>query len=115
MSITIKTKKINGHPILIVSGRIINIDSEKFQKKMESFCKKKMSKFIIDISDVSFMDSYGLGTLVQHHTQTQKRGDEFIILNTNTDPSTYIRRLFNMTGLNKIFTLVNSIDSLAAV
>jgi anti-anti-sigma factor len=110
----IKTKKINGYAVLVVSGRIINIDSEKFQKKMEGYCRKKMDKFIVDISDVSFMDSYGLGTLVQHHTQIQKKGNEFIVLNTNTDSSTYIRRLFNMTGLNKIFTLVNSYDSLGS-
>ena len=115
MSIMIKIKKVKGYPVLVVSGRIINIDSEKFQKKMESYCKKKINKFIVDISDVSFMDSYGLGTLVQHHTQMQKIGNEFIIINTNTDPSTYIRRLFNMTGLNKIFTLVNSFEFLASV
>ena len=46
MSITIKTKKVNGFHVLVVSGRIINIDSEKFQKKMEGYCKKKMNKYI---------------------------------------------------------------------
>ena len=115
MSIAIKIKKVNGYPILVVSGRVINIDSEKFQKKMESFCKKNLTQFIVDISEVTFMDSYGLGTLVQHHTQIQKRGKEFILLNTNTDPTTYMRRLFDMTGLSSIFVIVTSIDFLVSV
>lgn len=112
MSIQIKTRKQKGVPILIVSGRVINIDSEKFQKKMESFCKEKSKLVIVDISEVKFMDSFGLGTLVQHHTQIRNRGGEFIIVNTTTNPQAYMYRLFEMTGLTKIFTIKESFDFL---
>lgn len=112
MGITIKAKKINGLPVLVVSGRLINVDSEKFQKKLESFCKKNQKKAIVDISEVNFIDSFGLGTLVQHHTQLQKAGGQFIILNTDTDPNTYIQRLFDMTGLKRVFQIVPSMDGI---
>ncbi len=113
MAITIKTKKHNGIPILAVSGRLISVDSEKFQKKLESFCKKNPEKSIIDISEVNFIDSFGLGTLVHHHTQIEKTGGKFTILNSNTDPNTYIQRLFSMTGLNRIFKIANSLNSIS--
>lgn len=112
MGITIKAKKHKGTPVLLVSGRLINVDSEKFQKKLESFCKRNPQKAIVDISEVNFIDSFGLGTLVQHHTQLQKSDGQLIILNTNTDPNTYIQRLFDMTGLNKVFKIVGSLESI---
>ena len=113
MAITIKTKKHNGIPILVVSGRLISVDSEKFQKKLEGFCKKNPEKSIIDISEVNFIDSFGLGTLVHHHTQIEKAGGKFTILNSNTDPNTYIQRLFSMTGLNRIFKIADSLSAIS--
>ena len=113
MAITIKAKKHKGLPILAVSGRLISVDSEKFQKKLETFCKKNPDKAVIDISEVNFIDSFGLGTLVHHHTQVEKSGGKLIILNLNTDPNTYIQRLFSMTGLSRIFKIADSLDSLS--
>ncbi len=112
MGITIKAKKLKGIPILSVSGRLINVDSEKFQKKLEAFCNKNQQTAVVDISEVNFIDSFGLGTLVQHHTQLQKSGGKLIVLNTNLDPNTYIQRLFDITGLRKVFIIVDSLESI---
>ncbi len=112
MGITIKSKKINNLPVLVINGRLINVDSEKFQKKLEQFCKKNNRTAVVDISEVNFIDSFGLGTLVQHHTQLQKSGGKLYILNTKTDPNTYIQRLFEMTGLKKVFHLIESLEQI---
>ncbi len=109
MAVTIKTRKEDEVNILEVSGRLINIDSEKFQKKLEGFCVKVDKNAIIDISEVNFIDSFGLGTLIQHHTELQKNGKKLVLLNTNPDPNTYIQRLFDITGLKKVFNFVTSI------
>lgn len=113
MAITIKIKKHNELPILTVSGRLISVDSEKFQKKLESFCKKNPEHSVIDISEVNFIDSFGLGTLVHHHTQIEKAGGTFTVLNSNTDPNTYIQRLFSMTGLDRIFKIADSPNAIS--
>jgi len=112
MAISIKAKKIKGFPVLSITGRLVSIDSEKFQKKLENFCKKTNMTAIIDISEVNFIDSYALGTLVQHHTQLRKEGRRLILLNTNTNPTTYIQRLFEMTGLKRVFNFISSIDQI---
>jgi anti-anti-sigma factor len=112
MSFNIRINKHKGMQILEVSGRLINIDSEKFQKKLDSFCKKGYKKTIIDISDIKFIDSFGLGTLIQHHTELHKANKKMILLNTNPDPNTYIQRLFDITGLKRVFNFVTSLDNL---
>lgn len=112
MAINIRINKHNDLEVLEVSGRLINIDSEKFQKKLGGFCKKGYDKTIIDISDVNFIDSFGLGTLIQHHTELHKANRKMILLNTNPDPNTYIQRLFDITGLKSVFNFVTSLDNL---
>ncbi len=112
MAVNIRITKHKDMQILTVSGRLINIDSEKFQKKLDSFCKKGFDKTIIDISDVNFIDSFGLGTLIQHHTELHKANRQMLLLNTNPDPNTYIQRLFDITGLKSVFNFITSLDNL---
>lgn len=112
MAIIIKTIKIEKKPVLHVAGRLVNVDSEKFQKKLTAYIKKQSAPAIIDISDVNFIDSFGLGTLVQVHSDVLKSGGKLIILNTNSDPDTYVQRLFTMTQLNKVFTILDNSEDL---
>lgn len=115
MAIIIKTIKIEKTPVLQVAGRLVNVDSEKFQKKLSSYIKKQSNPAIIDISDVNFIDSFGLGTLVQVHSDTTKGGGQLLIINTNSDPDTYVQRLFTMTQLNKVFTIIDNVDDLKKI
>lgn len=115
MAIAIKTIKIEKVPVLHVAGRLVNVDSEKFQKKLSAYIKKQSTPAIIDISDVNFIDSFGLGTLVQVHSDTIKAGGNLLIFNENSDPDTYIQRLFTMTRLTKIFTIIDNMENLKKV
>lgn len=115
MAIVIKTVKIAKTPVLQVAGRLVNVDSEKFQKKLSSYIKKQSKPAIIDISEVNFIDSFGLGTLVQVHSDTAKDGGELLIVNTNNDPDTYVQRLFTMTQLNKVFKIIDKVDDLKKI
>ena len=115
MALSLKTTKIEGIPVLQVIGRLINVDSEKFQKKLDAYMKKCNNTAVIDITDVNFIDSFGLGTLVQHHSKMVKQGGSFILLNTDEEQDTYIKRLFLMTQLNKVFTIVESNEELVVL
>jgi len=115
MAVNIKTLKHKGINILQVTGRLINIDSEKFQNKLELYCEKNDKFAVIDITNVNFIDSFGLGTLVKHFSKYQKTGNKFLILNENPDPTTYIQRLFEITGLKDIFQTVSSLQMLDSV
>lgn len=112
MAIAIKTIKIDKTPVLQVAGRLVNVDSEKFQKKLTAYVKKQSKPAVIDISNVNFIDSFGLGTLVQVHSDTSKSGGKLVIFNANSDPDTYVQRLFTMTQLNKVFTIIDDLNEL---
>ncbi len=95
-------------PVLAVKGRIIDVDANKFSKKLKALMNTKKDSVVIDMSEVSFIDSYGLGILVYYSNLMQKEGKKFIICNTNRSPQAYLKRLFDITNLNKILTIVNA-------
>ncbi|GGK67513.1 STAS domain-containing protein [Rufibacter glacialis] len=55
----------------------------------------------IDLSNVRFINSTGIGVLVSLLTKFRNRGGELILIN----PSEHIRKLLIITKLNAIFTV----------
>ncbi len=106
MALEIVIKHAKNIPILKLTGRVVDVDVKKFAKKLEAVAKTIAPRIAIDVSDVNFIDSHGLGILVYHHAALTKSGRALLILNTNTDPSTYVNRLFEMTHLNKVMLVV---------
>ena len=112
MVVTFRKSPNPEEDIMEVSGRIVNVDSEKFKTKLDAFCTRPQKRIIVDISKVDFIDSFGLGALVGFHTQLQKDGRELTILNLNQDKDSYMRKLFEMTSLDIIFKVFDSEEKL---
>jgi anti-anti-sigma factor len=113
MSIECEVKKYSDIIGLECIGRIIDSDAKKFAGKMETLYKKKESKSILDISNVNFIDSHGLGIIVYYNTIMNKENRQLIILNNNPDPHAYVTRLFEITNLHKVLKIVSSMDGIA--
>ncbi|NLD94410.1 MAG: STAS domain-containing protein [Fibrobacter sp.] len=96
-------------PIIELAGQIIDSDVKKFQKHIDQIHKTKCSRIYLDVSKATYIDSHGLGTIVYYHTLMQKEKRELIIVNGNTDKSTYLSRMFDQTNLDKVLTIVNKI------
>ncbi len=112
MGVSMKLRTAGDKEILEIGGRIVNVDSDKFKGRLASFSQKGQKRVIVDLSKVDFIDSFGLGAIVGHHTMLQREGRDLVILNTNPDPKSYIRRLFEMTSLDTIFTIVDKEENL---
>ena len=69
---------------------------EAFTPALDPRC----TRLVVDLSDVSFMDSSGLRVLVMARNALDGRGGEMVIAHIN-DP---LRRLFDMSGLTSAFT-----------
>ena len=96
-------------PVIELTGRIIDADVKKFQRKIDQFYKKKYPRIILDVSRATFMDSHGLGTLVYYHTLMQKEKRELVILNSNKDGESYLNRLFELTNLDKVLIIFDKL------
>ncbi len=108
MSLEIKLKKVKDVPVIELIGRAIDVDVEKFSKKLRAVHKKGASRIVIDLSRTNFVDSHCLGIIVYYNTLMQKAGRQLIILNQNRDNRGYVRRLFELTNLDKVLRTIFS-------
>ncbi|GHA73311.1 STAS domain-containing protein [Pontibacter akesuensis] len=60
----------------------------------------------VDLSNVRYMDSSGMGVLVSLLTKFRNRGGELVLIK----PSDHIRKLLIVTKLNAIFTIAENDD-----
>jgi anti-anti-sigma factor len=112
MSLEIKLKKTKDIPVLELVGRAIDVDVEKFSKRLQAVYKKGAKCIVIDLSKTNFVDSHGLGIIVYYNTLMQKEGRQLVILNENPDSRSYVRRLFELTNLDKVLRTVSSVDEI---
>ena len=109
MTLEVTLKRNDEIPLLELTGRIVDADVKKFQRRIDQLYKKKHKQIIVDVSRASFLDSHGLGTIVYYHTLMQKEKRELIILNANPDRNSYLNRLFELTNLDKVLNITNQI------
>ena len=105
MRITFETNNEIG--ILKISGRM-TFDESLFQ--MRNHIQKALGSgirtFILDISDVPFMDSSALGELITVYTSIAKAQGLFVMVN----PVGWVRALFKRIRLDDIFKIAESVE-----
>ncbi len=99
-----------GTPRLVAEGRIVGTDSEAFGGKLELMENKVAGDVEVNLSEVDFIDSFGLGMLVRSYNSLQKNDRILKIIYNNSDSEAYLRRLFDTTGLNRILNIVDGLD-----
>ena len=111
MALEIKVRRKNKMTVIKVMGRVIGVDAERFAKKL-AMVYEKGEDIVLDLSETDFLDSHGLGTLVYYFHSMHKEKRDFVILDSNPNPNAYVKRLFELTNLDKILKIVDSMDSL---
>jgi anti-sigma B factor antagonist len=80
------------------SGRITSSTSDSFQTKVRSLIPETKS-VVLDLTDVSQIDSSGLGALVSVYMSAKRRGCELKLINL----SRRLQELFRITKLSSVF------------
>ncbi len=107
MSCKVKTRKYKRIPVLYLEGEITAVDAPVISKKLEALAKKKSSSIIIDLTNTSFIDSYGLGVFIYSWKKLKEVDCELIFLN----PQEFVKNVFVGTNLNNVFKTVESLDA----
>ncbi|HUI93101.1 MAG TPA: STAS domain-containing protein [Chitinivibrionales bacterium] len=112
MPLKIRMKKVKSIPVVEVEGRATDLDVKRFSKKLQDLYKKGDPRIVVDLSKTKFVDSHGLGIIVYYNTLLQKQGRQLVVLNGNPDDHNYVRRLFELTNLDKVMRTIGSISEL---
>ena len=93
--------KLEGEVDMSSSGSVWNAISPFVEGK-----KPKAKATIIDLSQVSYMDSSGIATLVRTWQTAQKTGGKMRI----AAPSDPVRDVFELAHVAEIFEIFNTVD-----
>jgi anti-anti-sigma factor len=104
----IKTGKIKEYPFLEISGKITGDCAALITSKIELLCKKYDGAVVINLSEVAFIDSNGLGALVFLWKRFKQESRELIFLCSGN----FDLDLFSTSGLDTLFTIVRSEEEL---
>jgi len=77
--------------ILYLSGEIDSTHSNELSELLTATREATKKNLIIDLTEVKYIDSAGLGVLVSEHTRWVKRGSQFRLCNPNLTVQTVLQ------------------------
>lgn len=96
----IRQREIGDVVVLDVNGRILGgPDSELFLETIRSLAAGGTRKVLVNLQDVAWINSTGLGTLIAAFTELQKSGGRLKLVGV----SPRIESVLNVTKLSSIF------------
>jgi anti-sigma B factor antagonist len=91
------------------TGRIDAFTAEPLKNELNAQVDRNNSDLVVDLSDVTFMDSAGMAILVNALKRTRAvGGDTRLVWPTSADG----RRILNLTKFDRVFTMLDSTDNL---
>ena len=108
MSLKIRTRTHNNVKILHVTGEVFGADTGKLTQMVDRLCKGSHQTVAVNMSECSFIDSNGMGVFIFLWKSLKSQGKTFVFV----DPHPFVKDMFVKTNLDKLFTIVDSEDSL---
>lgn len=96
---------VNNVFCLTIEGDILGeTDGMELADKVNDTINNNIVNGTIDLSEVRYMNSTGIGVLITLLTKFKSKGGNLVLIN----PSDQITKLLNITKLNAVFTIVGT-------
>jgi anti-sigma B factor antagonist len=99
-----------GYSVLAVSGEVDVATVPRLREQLHGLVAEGNTRIVVDLDGVDFLDSTGLGVLVGALKRVRSNDGELTLVCTQPR----IRKVFEVTGLTKVFTLYDSVDEAVA-
>jgi anti-sigma B factor antagonist len=98
MPLVITSRLVSGVVIVDMNGRLCLLDVA-LREHVNELLEEGHRAFVLNLANVPYVDSFGLGQLVTIWSSVRSRGGQLILLRL-TD---HVQELFRITKLNTIF------------
>ena len=108
MSVTLKTRQVGDVTILDAAGRItLGEGSSTLRDTIRDLTSKGSKKIMLNLGEISYIDSSGIGELVSSFTTVANAGGSLKLLNLT-------KRVQDLLQITKLFTVFEVFDDEAA-
>jgi len=103
---TISERTIGDVVVVDVSGKITLGDGGDaiLKDKLRSLVQQGKKKILLNLADVAYVDSAGLGAIVQSYTTVTNQGGALKLVNTT-------KRIKDLLAITKLLTVFDTFDS----
>ena len=104
MSMKTSTREVDGVTIVDLSGRItLGEGSVTLRDTVRGLLGKGQKKILLNLGDVNYIDSSGIGELVSAYTTVRKEGGDLKLLNLT-------RKVHDLLQITKLYTVFDVKD-----
>ena len=104
MSVKISTRQVDGVTVLDMSGRItLGEGSVQLRDAVRDLLSKGQKHILLNLGDVTYIDSSGIGELVSAFTTAKNQGGELKLLNLT-------RKVHDLLQITKLYTVFDVKD-----
>jgi anti-sigma B factor antagonist len=109
MELAVSRQSVDGVPVLSVKGEVDVYSAPAVSESLTQLLDEGSTTIIVDLTEVAFLDSTGLGALIAARTATDKAGGALPVVCTQDR----ILKLFNITGLDGVFAIYPTLEEAA--
>lgn len=108
MSMKVSTRQVDGVTILDLSGRItLGEGSVQLRDGVRDLLAKGQKHILLNLADVNYIDSSGIGELVSAYTTVRNQGGELKLLNLT-------KKVHDLLQITKLYTVFDVKDDEAS-
>src|SRR5512147_2349857 len=102
---TIEERAVGDVMVLDVKGRVtLGEGDELLKDKVNSLINQGRKKLVLNLADVPYIDSAGLGEIVRTYTTVSKQGGSLKLLNLT-------KRITDLLSITKLLTVFETFES----
>ncbi len=99
MSVKLSTRQVGNVTVIDVAGRItLGEGSSALRETLRDLVAKHQNKILLNLADVTYIDSSGIGELVSGYTTVTNTGGSLKLLNLN-------KRVKDLLQITKLYTV----------
>jgi len=105
VALKITDRVVDGVAVVALEGRIVlGEESNALREKVKSLLAAGQKKIVLNMANVTYIDSSGLGTMVASHTSARAQGASLKICNLGTK----FQEILQVTKLVTVFDVYPS-------
>ena len=100
----IRYKKIGDTTTVFLEGELDHHSAADAKEKLDKIIRSKLaSQMVLDMKEMTFMDSAGIGVLLSKYKQFKKMGGKMYVKNLNNQTD----KLFKIAGLYQVLRKID--------
>ena len=105
MSLNVSTEKLASVTVVKGEGEMDYHNFRLLKSQVETALAEGDRKILLDLADISYLDSSALGSLLYNQKRVHERGGEVLVVAGNP-----LMDILSLTHLDSHFTMVDSVD-----